>query len=117
MSKATRKKSGWSEFQSLQKSHSDTASLGVGRVYTTPPEADDAAHTRRLKAEAARNRAQHAGLKHRPFADQAPHYNPATDLSAPAARPGAEDALAIPSRINNRLHYRDGRVVDMGVAN
>lgn len=25
-------------------------------------------------------------------------------------RPGADNALAIPSRIGNRLHYRDGRV-------
>ena len=24
-------------------------------------------------------------------------------------RPGANDSLAIPSRIGNRLHYRDGR--------
>lgn len=117
MSKATRKQSGWGEFQYLQKPHSDAASLGVGRVYTTPPEADDAAHTRRLKAEAARNRAQHVHLRNSIFAARAPIYNPATDLCAPAARPGAEDALAIPSRINNRLHYRDGRVVDMGVAN
>lgn len=29
------------------------------------------------------------------------------------ARPGAADALALPSRMNNRLHYRDGRVTDM----
>lgn len=28
-------------------------------------------------------------------------------------RPGAADALTIPSRVNNRLHYRDGRVTDM----
>jgi hypothetical protein len=24
-------------------------------------------------------------------------------------RPGADDGLAVPSRIGNRLHYRDGR--------
>ncbi len=29
------------------------------------------------------------------------------------ARPGAADALALPSRMNDRLHYRDGRVTDM----
>ncbi len=29
----------------------------------------------------------------------------------PPARPGAEDALRIPSRMGDRLHYRDGRVV------
>ena len=29
------------------------------------------------------------------------------------ARPGAADAMALPSRMNDRLHYRDGRVTDM----
>jgi len=108
MSKANRKRSGMQP---------TAPSLGVGRVFATSPEADDAAHTRRLKAEAARNRAQHVGARYQHTAMQAGLYNPATDLCAPAARAGAEDALAIPSRINNRLHYRDGRVVDMGVAN
>lgn len=28
-------------------------------------------------------------------------------------RPGADDALALPSRMGNRLHYRDGQVTDM----
>lgn len=28
-----------------------------------------------------------------------------------AGRPGATDALDLPSRIGKRLHYRDGRVV------
>lgn len=28
-------------------------------------------------------------------------------------RPGAEDALALPSRMSDRLHYRDGRVTDL----
>lgn len=27
-----------------------------------------------------------------------------------SVRPGADEALAVPSRMNNRLHYRDGRV-------
>lgn len=31
------------------------------------------------------------------------------ELSAPATRPGADDALALPSRIDRQLHYRDGR--------
>ena len=38
----------------------------------------------------------------------------AADLAPPAQRPGAEDALAYPSRIGSRLHYRDGRVTDLG---
>lgn len=32
------------------------------------------------------------------------------ELQPFAGRPGANDALALPSRIANRLHYRDGRV-------
>lgn len=28
-------------------------------------------------------------------------------------RPGAMDAMALPSRVHDRLHYRDGRVTDM----
>ena len=31
------------------------------------------------------------------------------ELSAPAVRPGADDALALPSRTGRNLHYRDGR--------
>lgn len=38
------------------------------------------------------------------------NYDPAGDLTAPAVRVGADDGLAIPSRFDNRLHYRDGRV-------
>lgn len=33
------------------------------------------------------------------------------DLVAPSIRPGADNALAIPSRYGDRLHYRNGRVV------
>ena len=33
-----------------------------------------------------------------------------TELSAPCMRPGSMDAMRLPSRMNNRLHYRDGRV-------
>lgn len=38
------------------------------------------------------------------------------DLIAPAVRPGADDALQIPSRYGSRLHYRDGRVVFLTTA-
>lgn len=31
----------------------------------------------------------------------------------PCLRPGANDALALPSRFGDRLHYRDGRVTDL----
>ena len=38
-------------------------------------------------------------------------YNPRTDFLVPSARANADQALSIPSRINDHLHYRDGRVV------
>ena len=38
---------------------------------------------------------------------------PCADMLAPATRSGAEQALQIPSRVNDVLHYRDGRQVDM----
>lgn len=103
MSKANRKRAGTPP----------AATLGMGRVFATSPEADQAAHTRRQKAEAARNRAQHKAGRYQHTAGRRDVYDPIHDIAAPAARPGAEDALAIPSRIGNRLHYRDGRVVDM----
>lgn len=37
----------------------------------------------------------------------------AADLAPPAMRPGSEACLALPSRIGNELHYRDGRVTSM----
>ena len=35
------------------------------------------------------------------------------DNAPPPMRPGAEACLAIPSRMGDRLHYRDGRVTDL----
>lgn len=37
------------------------------------------------------------------------NYNGA-ELAPYAGRPGANDALALPSRMGQRLHFRDGRV-------
>lgn len=37
----------------------------------------------------------------------------AADLAPPAMRPGSEACLALPSRIGNELHYRDGRITSM----
>ena len=37
----------------------------------------------------------------------------AADLAPPALRPGAENFLTCPSRIGQRLYYRDGRVTDL----
>jgi hypothetical protein len=42
---------------------------------------------------------------------KAPHYEPA-DYQAPA-RPGSEDFLELPSRIGNKLYYRDGTVEEI----
>ena len=39
--------------------------------------------------------------------------HPCADMLAPATRQGAERALQIPSRVNDMLHYRDGRVVQI----
>jgi hypothetical protein len=46
-------------------------------------------------------------------ASQKKRYEPEADMLAPPARHGAVDALQVPSRMGNRLHYRDGRVVDL----
>ncbi len=35
------------------------------------------------------------------------------ETSAPALRPGANDAGNLPSRMHDRLHHRDGRVTDL----
>ena len=40
-------------------------------------------------------------------------HHPCADMLAPATRAGAEQALQIPSRVNDTLRYRDGRVVQM----
>lgn len=36
------------------------------------------------------------------------------ELAPYTGRPGAMDAMALPSRMGNRLHYRDGRVDNIG---
>jgi hypothetical protein len=45
-------------------------------------------------------------------------FSGTADKLPTAMRVGAEDALALPSRVNDRLHYRDGTVkhVSRGVA-
>ena len=40
-------------------------------------------------------------------------YDPIADLCA-STRPGANDALRLPSRIGNKLFYRDGMVAYIG---
>lgn len=40
------------------------------------------------------------------------HYNGA-EVCMPALRKGADDALQVPSRVGDRLHFRDGRVTDL----
>lgn len=41
---------------------------------------------------------------------KAPTYD-GKEMQPYQGRPGANDALELPSRIGKRLHYRDGRVV------
>jgi hypothetical protein len=41
------------------------------------------------------------------------HFCPQRDIVHTDVRPGANHALAMPSRVGNRLHYRDGRVVEV----
>lgn len=40
------------------------------------------------------------------------HYMP-TDMLAPAVRPGADNHQALPSRVGNKLFYRNGQVVTL----
>lgn len=35
------------------------------------------------------------------------------ELHGPSGRPGANDAFALPSRVNSRLYYRDGRIKEI----
>ena len=46
---------------------------------------------------------------------RSPAHRTATpaDLAPPADRPHAHDAQRYPSRLGNRLHYRDGMVTDL----
>lgn len=82
--------------------------LAFSRVIVRTPQEQQLDTVRALKALNARTRAQNKSLLGKK-SDR--HYNPAKDMLAPAARPGADDALAIPSRFSDRLHYRDGRVI------
>lgn len=47
-----------------------------------------------------------------------PGYYVSTELTGPAVRRGADNHMALPSRVGNQLHYRDGRValLDEGAA-
>ncbi len=81
----------------------------IGRIIIRTPEEQAAENSRLLKGEFARQSAmQKAQLK-----KLSRNYDPSSDVAAAAARPGADNALSIPSRYGDRLHYRDGRVVDI----
>lgn len=79
----------------------------VGRIIIQTPEEQAAEAARLLKGQFARNKASHkprgvSGWKVVPYVP--------TNHSV---RPGADNALAIPSRFGDQLRYRDGRVVDI----
>jgi hypothetical protein len=57
-----------------------------------------------------------AAPMHHTTSSQRDRYEPSADMLAPPARRGANDALQVPSRMGNRLHYRDGRVVEVVAA-
>ncbi len=42
-----------------------------------------------------------------------PAYNPSSHIPPPM-RPGSEEFLKHPSRMGNKLYYRDGRIVNIG---
>ena len=44
---------------------------------------------------------------------QTESYSQARDLDHPADRRGSDKALSLPSRMGDKLHYRDGRVVEI----
>jgi hypothetical protein len=82
----------------------------IGRIIIRTPEDQAVESARILKSEFARLRAMHkAQAKKKPSTN----YDPSMDVNSAAARPGADDALSIPSRHGDRLHYRDGRVIDI----
>lgn len=55
------------------------------------------------------------GAGHPELLTRSPARNRATqaDLAPQTPRPGSQQALASPSRIGNRLHWRGGRVTDL----
>jgi len=73
---------------------------------------DPHAHLQLRRKEAARPaaRSAYAPPRHQRYVAialyRASEYQPST-------RPGAMDAFALPSRMGDSLHYRDGRVTDM----
>lgn len=48
-----------------------------------------------------------------PFWDRIRHVYEGLELAPYTGRPGAMDAMALPSRVGNWLHYRDGRVAQV----
>lgn len=78
----------------------------IGRIIIQTPEEQAAEAARLLKGHFARNGTRNKSLLKKRAND---YYDPRVDASP--TRPGADDALLIPSRYEDRLHYRDGRIV------
>lgn len=78
----------------------------IGRIIIRTPDEIAAESARATKALNARNKA----ANYAPLRRRAPNYSTAQHNPAQPLRPGAEEALAFPSRIGDRLHHRDGRV-------
>lgn len=77
---------------------------------TTPTLTPNAPFHAYMRALRTKNRAP-STLDLDAEAHRARYYVPPPQTDA--ARPGRDDALLCPSRVNNRRHYRDGRVTDM----
>lgn len=64
---------------------------------------------RRMLEERGRRLAQAEPVRN---TNEPGHYV-STDLTGPAVRLGADNHMALPSRVGDRLRYRDGRVQPM----
>lgn len=83
-----------------------------GRAPAAPVQQPDRFAYEGLKAERQRMYAARAVNRQAPTAYQPRGYDGA-ELRPYIGRPDAMHAQALPSRFNNRLHYRDGRVTDL----
>ena len=79
------------------------------RLATPPSPAEIAAETLRRARQLGAQRTLRQTQQRISTASARGTYSGA-ELRPFAGRPGAMDAFALPSRMGNRLHYRDGRV-------
>lgn len=91
----------------------------TGSAAPDPRTPRGSAFARHLDQAAAAVKRSHHGARpqHRPPAWSLPdNIYHAPELAPYTGRPGAMDAMALPSRMGDRLHYRGGAVVTMPAA-